>query len=225
MALAGGIAQLMEQSVGGEFAIEDHQRGIGELGPEVGGKLELAVVVGPERQGRQHMTAQHHERHHTHHRIAARALPASRDAAEGGLVLRRVGCAQRHTVDTVDRQPAPALGVGCRRAPNRRGLREQRSERFGTEAITGLDDGAAADRHPAWAGGQDQVQMAHDLADRAIAQQRHADDEPHNVFGRELAPPDRCRAGGRQRVGDPLGIECLAEDLEACRALARADGK
>src|SRR5439155_2269530 len=32
MALAGGIAQLMEQSVGGEFAIEDHQRGIGGWG-------------------------------------------------------------------------------------------------------------------------------------------------------------------------------------------------
>src|SRR5436309_9162682 len=57
MALAGGSARAWEQSVGGEFAIEDHPRGIGELGPEVGGKLELAVVVGPERQGRQHMTA------------------------------------------------------------------------------------------------------------------------------------------------------------------------
>ena len=41
---------------------------------------------------------------------------------------------------------------------------------------------------------------------------------------RYTLPPDRRRAGRSQGLRDPLGIERLAEQLEARRALARAQG-
>src|SRR5262245_66137703 len=64
--------------------------------------------------------------------------------------------------------------------------------------------------------------MAHDLADRAVAQQRHPDDEPHAVLRGQLALAERRGARRLQRLRDPLRIQRLAEELEAWRAVARA---
>ena len=64
--------------------------------------------------------------------------------------------------------------------------------------------------------------MVHDLRDAAIAEQAHADDEPHDVLRGQLAAADRRGARRRQRVGDPRGIDRRAEVFETRRALARA---
>src|SRR5262249_15953033 len=61
-----------------------------------------------------------------------------------------------------------------------------------------------------------------DFADRAVAQQRHPDDEPHDVLRGQLALAERRGARRLQRLRDPLRIQRLAEELEAWRAVARA---
>ena len=49
VALAGGIAELVKELVGRKLAVDDDERGIGELRPERGGQGEFAVVEGAER--------------------------------------------------------------------------------------------------------------------------------------------------------------------------------
>src|SRR5262249_58461763 len=103
-----------------------------------------------------------------------------------------------------------------------RRLREESREWLGAEAVPGLRDGGPAHRAASRAGRQDEVEMAHDFADRAVAQQRHPDDEPHDVLRGQLAPADRRGARRLQSLRDPRRIQRLAEELEAWGAVARA---
>jgi len=64
--------------------------------------------------------------------------------------------------------------------------------------------------------------MVYDLRDAAIAEQAHADDEPHHVLGGQLAAANRRGVGRGQRIGDPLRVDRRAELVETRRALARA---
>ena len=69
--------------------------------------------------------------------------------------------------------------------------------------------------------------MVCDLGDAAIAEQAHADHEPHHMLGRQLATPHRRGAGRRQCLGDPLRVDRRAELVETRWALAcahREDG-
>src|SRR5262249_56411872 len=86
----------------------------------------------------------------------------------------------------------------------------------------GWGDGGRADGAASRAGRQDEVEMAHDFADRAVAQQRHPDDEPHDVLRGQLASADRRGARRLQRLRDPRRVQRLAEEFEAWRAVARA---
>src|SRR5262249_23914876 len=79
-----------------------------------------------------------------------------------------------------------------------------------------------APRAASGGGGQDRVEMAHHFADRAVAQQRHPDDEPHDVLRGQLASADRRGARCLQRLRDPRRVQRLAEELKAWRAVARA---
>ncbi len=225
MALARLIGELMEKRVGREFAVEDDERCVGELGPQRLGAREFAVAEGADREAGEEMAAQDHQRHDAHHGIAPGALPARADAAEGGLVLRRVRHAQGAAIEAEDSQPAPAFGVGGSRSPHGGTLSEERGERRGPEAFARLSDGTAAHGLAAPADGQHQVEMPHDLPDRAIAQQRHADHEPDDVLGGQLASADRRGSRRRQRLRNPFRIERFAEELEARRAVVRPDGE
>jgi len=149
--------------------------------------------------------------------VPTRRPPEVRD------ILERVGDPQRGAVEAVDGQAAPAVRGGRGGRPRLRRLREQGGERGGAQLIARLDNGGVGDA-PAGAGrgGHDQVEMVHDLRDAAVAEQAHADDEPHHVLGGQLAAAHRCGVGRRQRVGDPLRVDRRAELVETRRALARA---
>ena len=103
VAVAGWVAQGMEQGVAAEAPVQDDHRVVGERVPYPAGQREFAGAGGPQGRGRQQMMAQAEERDHAHLRIArARPVGAGR-AAEGRDILGRIGHAQRGAVETVDR--------------------------------------------------------------------------------------------------------------------------
>ena len=157
--------------------------------------------------------------------IAGGAAPAGPGAPERGGVLGGVGDAQRRPVDREDGQPAPAGPLGRGRAPHGGGLGEQGREGLGPQALAGLHDRTAGHSRVAACAGQHEVEMAHHLADRAIAEQRHSDDEPHDEMRRQFPSADRRAIGRVQRRIDPRGIQGFTEDLEARRAVARTHGE
>jgi hypothetical protein len=61
---------------------------------------------------------------------------------------------------------------------------------------------------------QAQVQLLHHLPQWPIAKQRQSDHQPHGMLGRQLAPPDRGFAAGRQRLLDPGGVYQCAEFIK-----------
>src|SRR5207244_13554077 len=121
------------------------------------------------------------------------------------------------------RAPASEL-VGSRRRPGGRGLREQCRERRGAKLIARLDDRGVADAtSPPTGRRQDEVEMMHDLGDAPILEKRHAEDEPPDPLGGQLAAAHRCRTGRRQGIVDPLRLDRRCELLETRRSRARAD--
>ena len=106
--------------------------------------------------------------------------------------------------------------VGGGRGPALRRVLEEPGEWLGSKTVTGLHNGAAADRLAITIGtGQHQIEMAHDLLDRPVAQQTHPEHEPYDVFGGKLAPPHAGLVRGLKRPLDPLGIEGLGKEREA----------
>lgn len=75
-----------------------------------------------------------------------------------------------------------------------------------------LRDGARRQRLDT---GRNEVEVLNDVDDGAIAEQRHADDEPHDLVGRQLPPPNRRLARERQGLLDPLRVERRLEAREA----------
>jgi hypothetical protein len=95
-------------------------------------------------------------------------------------------------------------------------LLEEPGERLGSEAVTGLHDGAAADLPAVTVSAREyEIEMAHDLLDRAVAEQAHADHEPHDVVGGKLAPPHAGLVRGPQRSFDPVGIQGFRKQRKA----------
>ena len=213
----------VEEGVAAEPAVEDDDRLLGEGGPHLGCQGEFTGAVGPEGGRREQVGTQGEERYEAQLRIAGALAVPTRGAPEVRDVLGRVGDAQRGAVEAVDGQAAPAVRGGRGGRPRLRRLREQGGERGGAELIARLDNGSVGDA-PADAarGRHDQVEMVHDLRDAAVAEQAHADDEPHHVLGGQLAAAHRCGVGRRQRVGDPLRVDRRAALVETRRALARA---
>ncbi len=61
----------------------------------------------------------------------------------------------------------------------------------------------------------DQIEMAHHLLDRAVAEQSHADHDPRRILGGQFAPPHRHRAACLQGLLDPVVVEALREQGKA----------
>ncbi len=196
---------------------------LGQRRPHLGCQREFTGAVGPEGRGSEQVGAHGEERHEAQLRVAGALAVPTRRAPEVRDILGRVGNAQGGAVEAVDGQAAPAVRGGRGGRPCLRRLREQRGERGGAELIPRLDNGGVGDA-PAGAGRgrHDQVEMMHDLRDAAIAEQAHADHEPHHVLSGQLAAAHRGGVGRGQRVGDPLRVDRRAELVETRRALVRA---
>jgi hypothetical protein len=90
--------------------------------------------------------------------------------------------------------------------PRRSRALEQPAQRLIAEPLACLNDRAW--RHPnATAARQREVKCRHQVAHRQIAEQTHADDEPHDLLGRQSPSPNGRGAGRGERLIDPLGIE------------------
>jgi len=223
MALGAARGEAVEQGVGEKAPIQDRHGVIGELLPQRLGQGQLARRPRSQAQARQQVRAQHHERDQAQLGIGRRAAAAA-GPTEGRLVLGRVRDPQRGAIDPVDRQAAPAVGLGRRPCPAGRRLLEQRRQGRHPEPIAGLHHGAAGGARAAGRGSparEHQIEVMHPLLDRAVAEQGHPDHDPHDLLGRELAAPHGRRAGRGEGGLDPLQIQRVREDLEAGRAFPR----
>ena len=172
------------------------------------------------------MLAEDREHDASQLRIAGRGpAAAGAGAAEGRLVLGRVGETQGRAVEPEHGQAAPARGLRGRPRPHARRAAEQRGQRGGPEPVAGAHDGAVRDAAARAARRrQHEIEMLDHLRDRAIEEQRHPDDEPDDVLGGKFPPPQRRLARGREGVGDPFGIDRFLELFETRRALTGAHG-
>lgn len=202
--------QRRQRRCGEEAAIDDAERMIRNLAPQLRRQRQLRRGVGAEAHRRQQMRAQRHQRHHPHQRIAAVRLAAPALPAERRAIVRRVGHAHRRPVEAIHRQPAPGVPSRRRVTPLVRAALEDPAHRLVTEPRSPLH--RRARRHsPATAVGQRQLQMIHD---RHPAVQRHPQHEPDRLLRRQ-PPAPHCRgACRRQRLLDPLGRKALDQPLE-----------
>src|SRR6266571_3749001 len=117
---------VMEDLVGDEASIDDGDGVIGESGPDPFRELDLGVGRGPKLGGRHQVRAEHHEGDDTDLGVSGSAPTAARPA-ERRLVLFGIGNAKGRSIDTVDRQSAPAMltQVGCVPARSRRRSRDR----------------------------------------------------------------------------------------------------
>ena len=139
------------------------------------------------------------------------------DAAEGRLVVLRVGDPQHGAIDPEHCQPAPPVLVGRDRCPGRGRLCEQDRQRLGAQPVAGLHHGPAADGAAAPGGRgirQDQIEVADDFLNRPLAQQPHPDDDPHDVLGRQLPPPDRAVPVACRARAIHSGSRCLENSVK-----------
>jgi hypothetical protein len=196
-----------------EAAIEDGQRVIRDRGSQLLRMLQLVgAAIRPEPDAREQVRAQDHERDNARHRVAALRSLAARLTAEVLTILRRIRHTHAAAVHAVEAQAAPAMGSGAGLRPRRRAPLEQPLHRLTAEPSARLRYGAARDC--AAAARQSEIQLAHDVLDRSIAKQRHAEHDPHDLFDWET-PSTHCRgARCRQCLLDPRRVDVPAERLE-----------
>jgi hypothetical protein len=162
----------MEELVDRKLAIQDSERAIGQLGPQILGQGDLAVAIGTEGHAGEQVAAQHHEGDQAQLRIAGGGLAAARaGATKFRVVLGAIRQAQRRAVDAQHRQGAPAVLGGRGRGPCVGAMLKEPGERLGPDAVARLHDRATADGLTLTiTQGQHEVEVAHDLLDRAVAQ-------------------------------------------------------
>ena len=200
-----------------EIAIDERDRVVGQLEPQIFPQCRLAGAVVGVDQRRHHVCACRHQRDQPYGRIgAAAARRRSVLPAKGCPILARVGHSERAAIDGVDRQPAPPVGIVLRLAPHRRRHSKQMLQRRRADARPSLRD--RTPRHAAavlhW---HRQVEPRHDALDRVVAQERHADDQPHNLLGWQAAPAQGRRARRQKRLLDPCRREVLAKARQLVR--------
>jgi hypothetical protein len=96
-------------------------------------------------------------------------------------------------------------------------LSEEHSQRLISQTIPGLDHGPSGDDSPPRGQvgiRQDEIQMSHDLLDRSVAKQSHADDDPDDVLRRELSSTGRRGSGRLQGCFHPRRLDVAGEQLK-----------
>lgn len=107
---AGGDAQ--EHGRREEATIEDRERVVRDARPELLRRVELiAAAVRPEPDAREEVRAQHHERDHAGHRVAALASLAAGLTTEVRSILRRIRYTHSAPVDAVEPEASPAIAA------------------------------------------------------------------------------------------------------------------
>ena len=196
-------------------AVEEDEGVVGDLVPH---RLRVAAFVGGIRAevgGEQKMRAQCDDGHQSQRRIAARSPAAGALAGEVLAIVGTVGDAQGGAVDAPQGQPAPAISAGGGARPSGGTAAKQPLERCGAEARAGLRHRARSDAAGTTGHWQRQIEVTHDLDNRAVADQRHAEDEPDHLFcGKPAAAQGGC-AGGEQGLLDPVRIEVVSEGRKA----------
>jgi hypothetical protein len=171
MAIRPRGLELVQEEIGQKAAIDDCQRIVGEGGPQGRGQRHFPVGTSPDRQAREQVAAEDHQGDHAHLRVAG-AAPAALRAAKGLVVLGAVRDAELRAIDAVDGEPAPAVLISGGGGPLDGRGGEQGGQGLVAEAVPGLDNGATGDVLPGRRrdAGQDQMEVAHHLRDRAIPQ-------------------------------------------------------
>ena len=150
--------------------------------------------------------AQGHEGNQSDERICA--LPSWTGTGEAKVlpVVVRVRREERRPVHCVQRQPAPSMSSGAGVRPGFGRAPEQPRHRLFAQPPTGLRNGARGGGRPAlrW---QRDVERIGDFADRATAEQRHADHEPDDLLRGKPTAAKRRGSGGSERLFDPGGID------------------
>jgi len=67
------------------------------------------------------------------------------------------------------------------------------------------------------------MEVLDDFINAAVAQQRHADDQPDHHLRGQLAFPYTGCAGGGQHPPDPLDVQCAAEQRETLTPISFAE--
>lgn len=166
--------------------VHDCERVARQLGPELGGVLAL-IAVRTEAGCRQEVRTHCHQRDEPSQRISA-------DAASQSCFLRAevlpvlVGVRHAHggAVDAVKSEPAPSMLPRALVAPLSRALLEEPLHRLASQSGSRLGHATAGHIHWACAR-QHQVKSAHQLVDRPVSVQSHAQHEPNDLLGRQ--PP------------------------------------
>ncbi len=202
-----------EQGRGGEKrAVEDGERIVGDLAPQLTRQRQLAARVRPETCRREQVTAQGHQRDEAYLRVAALAAPRrlAAEVARGSRVSRACAwwCHRRRRARARASDPhPPPRGPTCGTAL------EEPAHRLRAKARPGLRHCAACHRQvaPVW---QRQVQFVDELRDRSVAVERHAQHQPDHLLRGQPAAPKSHRSRQLQRLVDPVGIDARQQAIE-----------